>query len=224
MTIRCSGNKRHGKVDLTEAFAKSCNTAFSTIGKELQIDELRSLSESFFFNQSLPARISNNSSSFLLRVGESGTKEAMQTAIGQGRTLITPLHNAMIAAAVANDGLMMKPYVIDRIESAGGRVLKGYIPEEAATVMTSKEADYLKKLMRSVVTDGTASMLSKSEYKVAGKTGTAEQEGKDSHAWFIGFAPVNDPKIAISVIVENIGSGSEYALPIADKVFSAYFD
>lgn len=224
MTIRCSGNKRHGKVGLTEAFAKSCNTAFSTIGKELQIDELRSLSESFFFNQSLPARISNNSSSFLLRVGESGTKEAMQTAIGQGRTLITPLHNAMIAAAVANDGLMMKPYVIDRIESAGGRVLKGYIPEEAATVMTSKEADYLKKLMRSVVTDGTASMLSKSEYKVAGKTGTAEQEGKDSHAWFIGFAPVNDPKIAISVIVENIGSGSEYALPIADKVFSAYFD
>ena len=224
MTISCSNNKVHGNVDLKEAYAKSCNTAFSTIGKDLSIDDFRALSESFFFNQPLPARIINNPSSFLLRVGESGVKETMQTAIGQGRTLITPLHNAMIAASIANDGLMMKPYVIDRVESAGGRVLKGYLPEEVATPMTSKEADYLKNLMRSVVTDGTASRLNKLDIKVAGKTGTAEQEGKSSHGWFIGFAPLNDPRIAISVIVENKGSGSEYALPIAEKVFSAYFD
>lgn len=224
MTIRCSGNKSHGKVNLKEAFTKSCNTSFSTIGENLNIDDFRSLSESFFFNNPLPARVSNNPSSFLLQVGESGVKETMQTAIGQGRTLITPLHNAMIAAAVANGGVMMKPYAIDRIESAGGRVLKGYIPEEAATVMTVEEADYLKNLMRSVVTDGTASRLNNLGVKAAGKTGTAEQEGKKSHAWFIGFAPANDPQIAISVIVENKGSGSEYAVPIAEKVFSAYFD
>lgn len=224
MTIRCSGNKAHGKVDLKEAFAKSCNTSFSTMGENLDIDNFRSLSESFFFNNPLPASITNNPSSFLLQVGESGVKETMQTAIGQGRTLITPLHNAMIAAAVANGGIIMKPYTIDHIESAGGRVLKGYIPEETATVMTAEEADYLKSLMRSVVTDGTASRLNNLSVKVAGKTGTAEQEGKASHAWFIGFAPVNDPKIAISVIVENKGSGSGYAVPIAEKVFSAYFD
>lgn len=224
MTISCSHNKVHGKVDLKEAFAKSCNTAFSTIGKDLPIDDIRSLCETFFFNKALPARISNNPSSFPLKTGESGTKELMQTAIGQGRTLITPLHNGMIAAAIANGGVMMKPYVIDRIESAGGRVLKGYLPEEAATVMTTKEADYLKKLMRSVVTDGTASRLGKLDVKVAGKTGTAEQEGKEPHSWFIGFAPVSDPEIAISVIVENKGSGSEYALPIAEKVFRAYFE
>lgn len=224
MTISCSNKKVHGNVDLKEAFAKSCNTAFSTIGKDLLIDDFRDISESFFFNKPLPARISNNPSSFLLKVGESGVKETMQTAIGQGRTLITPLHNAMIAATVANGGVMMKPYVIDRVESAGGRVLKGYLPEEAATVMTTKEADYLRGLMRSVVTDGTASKLNKLEIKIAGKTGTAEQEGKAPHGWFIGFAPANNPRIAISVIVENKGSGSEYALPIAEKVFSAYFD
>jgi len=224
MTISCSNKKVHGNVDLKEAFAKSCNTAFSTIGRDLPIDDLRAISESFFFNKSLPAKISNNPSSFLLRVGESGVKETMQTAIGQGRTLITPLHNAMIAASIANGGVMMKPYAIDRVESARGRVLKGYLPEEAATVMTIKEADYLKGLMRSVVTDGTASRLKELDVKVAGKTGTAEQEEKLSHGWFIGFAPANDPKIAISVIVENKGSGSEYALPIAEKVFAAYFD
>lgn len=224
MTISCSNKRVHGDVDLKEAFAKSCNTAFSTIGKNLAIENLRSLSESFFFNKSLPARVLNNPSSFPLQVGESGVKEIMQTAIGQGRTLITPLHNAMIAATVANGGVMMKPYVIDRVESARGRVLKGYIPEEVATVMTMKEADYLKSLMRSVVTDGTASSLDKPDVKVAGKTGTAEQEGRDPHGWFIGFAPANDPKIAISIIVENKGSGSEYAVPIAEKIFDAYFN
>lgn len=224
MTISCSNNKVHGKVDLKEAFAKSCNTAFSTIGESLEINDLRNLSESLFFNKPLPANIPNSPSSFMLKVGESGVKETMQTAIGQGRTLISPLHNAMIVAAVANDGVMMKPYVIDRIESAGGRVLKGSIPEEIAEVMTVKEADYLKSLMRSVVTDGTASRLNNLDIKVAGKTGTAEQEGKSPHSWFIGYAPANEPRIAISVIVENKGSGSEYALPIAEKVFDAYFD
>lgn len=224
MTIRCSNNRAHGNVDLKDAFAKSCNTSFATIGESLSIDDFRSLSESFFFNKPLPARIANNPSSFLLRVGESGVKETMQTAIGQGRTLITPLHNAMIAASIANDGVIMVPYAIDRIESAGGRVLKGYIPEEAARVMTAREAEYLKGLMRSVVTDGTASRLNNLSVKVAGKTGTAEQEGKVSHGWFIGFAPAKDPKIAISVIVESKGSGSEYAIPIAKKIFDAYFN
>lgn len=224
MVIHCSHNRTHGKVDLKKAFAKSCNTTFSSIGKELSMDGFRDLCESFFFNQALPAKITNNPSKFELKTGSSGIKEAMQTAIGQGKTLITPLHNAMIAAAVANGGIMMKPYMVDRIESAGGRVLKGYIPEEAGTVMTAGEADYLKSLMRAVVTDGTATKLKNLSVKAAGKTGTAQQEGKESHAWFIGFAPVNEPKIAISVIVENAGSGSDYAVPIAEKVFKAYFN
>ena len=78
--------------------------------------------------------------------------------------------------------------------------------------------------MRAVVTEGTAERLKSLNVKAAGKTGTAQQEGKESHAWFIGFAPVNDPKIAISVLVENKGSGSENAVPIAEKVFAAYFN
>jgi len=224
MVIHCNNNKSHGKVDLKKAFAKSCNTAFSSIGKELSINDFRELCESFFFNHSLPSKIAASPSRFELKTGSSGIKEAMQTAIGQGKTLMTPLHNAMIAAAVANGGIMMKPYVVDRIESAGGRVIKGYIPEEAGIVMTASEADFLKSLMRAVVTDGTASRLNNLDVKAAGKTGTAQQEGKASHAWFVGFAPVNEPKIAVSVIVENIGSGSDYAVPIAEKVFEAYFN
>lgn len=223
MTIRCSNNKVHGSLSLEESFAKSCNSSFATIGSSIAVDDFSELCDSFFFNSVLPARIANNPSSFKLKVGDSSVKEAMQTAIGQGRTLISPLHNAMIASAVANNGIMMKPYVIDRIESAGGKVLKGYLPEEAGFVMTTSESDYLKRLMRAVVTDGTGKGLNDFDIKVAGKTGTAQQEGKDSHAWFICFAPVNDPMIAISVIVENKGSGSEYAVPIAEQVLDAYF-
>lgn len=224
MTIRCSNNSVHGSINLKEAFAKSCNSSFATIGSSIPVDSFRSLCESFFFNKALPARVTNNPSSFELKIGDSSVKEAMQTAIGQGRTLISPLHNAMIASSVANGGIMMKPYVIDRIESSGGRLLKGYVPEEAAVVMTLSEANYLKSLMAAVVTDGTAKKLNNLDVKVAGKTGTAQQEGSESHAWFIGFAPVSNPKIAISVIIENKGSGSKYAVPIAKKVFDAYFD
>ncbi|NLJ96711.1 MAG: penicillin-binding protein 2 [Clostridiales bacterium] len=224
MTISCSNKKVHGNLNLKESFAKSCNTSFATIGSNIPVNNFRNLCESFFFNRALPARIINNPSSFELKAGDYSVKEAMQTAIGQGRTLLTPLHNAMIASAVANNGVMMKPYVIDRVESAGGKILKGYLPEEVANVMTSREADYLKSLMRAVVTEGTGKRLNNFNIKVAGKTGTAEQEGKNSHAWIIGFAPIHEPKIAISVIVENKGSGSEYAVPIAEKVFDAYFN
>ncbi|CUH93181.1 peptidoglycan D,D-transpeptidase FtsI family protein [Herbinix luporum] len=224
MMIRCSGNSVHGKIDFKVAFAKSCNSSFASMGKELPINNFRNLCESFFFNSTLPARISSNPSVFKLKVGSSGVKEAMQTAIGQGKTLMTPFHNAMIAATVANGGVMMKPYAIDRVENADGRVIKGYIPEEVDKLMTAKEADYLKGLMRAVVTEGTAESLESLNVKAAGKTGTAQQEGKESHAWFIGFAPVGEPKIAISVLVENAGSGSKNAVPIAEKVFAAYFN
>ena len=224
MTIRCSNNRVHGNISLKEAFAQSCNSSFATMGSSIPVDSFRSLCESFYFNKALPARVINNPSRFEMRLGDYSVKEAMQTGIGQGRTLITPLHNAMIAATIANGGIMMKPYVIDRVESSGGRLLKGYLPEEATQVMTLSEVDYLKSLMASVVTDGTAKKLNKLDVKVGGKTGTAQQEGYKSHAWFIGFAPINDPKIAISVIVENKGSGSEYAVPIAEKVLDAYFD
>ena len=124
MMIHCSDNRVHGKIDFKVAFAKSCNSSFATIGKELPINNFRNLCESFFFNSTLPARISSNPSVFKLKVGSSGVKEAMQTAIGQGKTLMTPFHNAMIAATIANDGVMMKPYAIDRVEMPTAVLLK----------------------------------------------------------------------------------------------------
>lgn len=223
MVIHCHNGKVHGELDLPLSFAKSCNASFATIGKSLNLDSFNKLCEDFLFNKSLPVEMGSNPSSFTLQKGVSGIKEAMQTAIGQGNTLITPLHNAMIAAAVANNGVMMKPYLIDHIEDANGGIVKRYAPREAAKPMTVKEADYIGKMMRKVVTDGTGTKLKDLEQKAAGKTGSADHGDGSAHSWFIGYAPYDQPEIVVSIIAENAGTGSEYAVPIAKKIFDAYF-
>ncbi len=224
MTIHCYNNKAHGDEDLPVSFAKSCNTSFATIGKDLKLGGFYELCETFFFNKALPITMASNPSSFTLQKGISGVEEAMQTAIGQGFTLITPLHNAMLAATVANAGVMMKPYVVDRVENAEGGTVKQYSSQKIAKPMTEMEADYIGEMMRLVVTEGTGKKLKGLEVEVAGKTGSADHgEGEPAHAWFVGYAPYENPEIAVSVIVESVGTGSDYAVPIAKKVIEAYF-
>lgn len=224
MDIRCYRNNAHGEVDLPKSLAKSCNSSFASIGRQLDLDLFHNLCEELQFNKRIPINLASNPSSFTLRKANSSVNEAMQTAIGQGKTLMTPLHNALIAATVANGGIMMKPYLVDRIENGNGTVIKRYGGLVLAKPMSLEEADYLSSMMRFVVTDGTASELKKLKVEAAGKTGSADQANKPAHAWFVGFAPYDDPQIAISVIVESKGTGSDFAVPIARKVFDAYFN
>ena len=137
---------------------------------------------------------------------------------------MTPLHNAMITAAIANGGTLMKPYLIDHVESAAGEEVKKYLPSAYGNLMTSQEASTLSMFMRSDVTDGTGSGVRTDAYSVAGKTGSAEFEtGKETHAWFTGFAPAEDPKLVVTVLVEEAGSGGHVAAPIAKSIFDTYF-
>lgn len=223
MTIHCHKGEVHGKVNLPASFAESCNTSFSNIGKSLDITSFRSLCEKFLFNRSLPIELTSSISSFTLEKGVSGTKEAMQTSIGQGHTLISPLHNAMITATVANNGVMMKPYVVDHIENAEGGMVKRYSSSQVARLMTPEEATYISKMMRKAVTEGTAVKLKDLTVEAAGKTGSADNSGGKAHSWFVGYAPYKDPEIVVSIIVENVGTGSEYAVPIAKEILKEYF-
>ncbi|MDF2944492.1 MAG: hypothetical protein K0S01_3350 [Herbinix sp.] len=224
MKIHCYNNKAHGEVDLQLSFAKSCNTSFSSIGKNLDMNDFHDLCEDFLFNRNLPIGMGNNASSFTLQKGTSSVKEAMQTAIGQGNTLITPLHNAMIAATVANGGVMMKPYVVDHIENADGGKVKKYAPQINSKPMTPKEAGFIAEMMRLVVTDGTGTKLADMDQDAAGKTGSADNSQGKAHAWFIGYAPYDNPEIVVSIIVENVGTGGDYAVPIAREIFDSYFE
>lgn len=221
--ISCYHGNAHGHQTLEQAFANSCNGAFAKLGLELAENSLKAVTDQLLFNQELPLSIAYSKSSFAMG-SPAGTWEILQTSIGQGSTQMTPMHNAMITAAIANGGVLMRPYLIDRVESAAGEEEKKFLPSSYGNLMSAQEASELSGLMRQVVTEGTGSAVRTDAYTAAGKTGSAEFEtGKETHAWFTGFAPAEDPRIVVTVIVEESGSGGQVAGPIARAMFDRYF-
>lgn len=228
VSISCYNGSVHGYETLEEAFMRSCNGAFATIGTELKYSAYKEICEDFFFNESIDLRLPTAKSSFSLEE-DSSIGEQMTTAIGQGDTLATPLQMALIASAVANGGTIMKPYYVDHISTYDGDLVKQYKSSTYRTVMSSDEADILAQFMTRTGLEGTAAALSGNGYTVAGKTGSAEyeidgsSENLGTHSWFIGYSNVEDPDIVVAVIAENGGSGSSTAVPIAKVIFDAYY-
>ena len=223
-TIQCYHGANHGSEDFYKAFAKSCNSAFSSIGVGLDRNSYGNTLDGLLFNKELPLDILYSKST--LAVDESvSDDDIIQISIGQGKAQITPMHMNMITSAIANDGLLMKPRFVDRVLAANGSIVKIYDSEEYGRLLTQEESDVLTELMIGVVNEGTATKLKTDAYQAAGKTGSAEYNGvkEDSHAWFTGFAPADDPEIAVTIIIEGIGSGGDYAAPIAKRIFDAYF-
>ena len=225
VTITCYNSIVHGMESLKSAFANSCNTSFATIGLDISNSAFRKLAETFLFDHKLPTDLDHSKSLFTLTKG-SGPAEQMTTAIGQGQTLVTPLHMAMIAATVANAGTMMKPYMISRVVSAEGETVSENSPQIYDELMSVQEASILSSFMQETVNNGTGTYLSGAGYSVAGKTGSAEYEtgnGTGTHSWFVGFTNVDNPDLAIAIIAEDGGTGSSTAVPIARAIFDNYY-
>ena len=225
VTITCYQGEQHGQEDLTSAFANSCNTAYADIGLNLPGNSLRKVAEDFRFNSSLPTDLQTSRSVFEL-TKDSSDGEKMTTAIGQGDTLVTPLHMAMITSTVANGGILMRPYLVDRIESHDGDTVSKTNPSIFKKLMSADEAGIISSYMQATVSQGTGAALSGAGYSVAGKTGSAEHDVDGSigtHSWFVGFSNVEDPDIAVAVIAEDAGTGSAVAVPIAKQIFDAYY-
>lgn len=220
--INCYGKERHGKLNLQSAFAKSCNGAFARIGTMIDLSKFKKLNEKFYFNRDLSVDFEYNKSKFALDE-DSDVGEITQTAMGQGKTMITPLENALITSTIANGGEMMTPYLVDRLETENGSVITQYEPKSKGRIVEEWVTKRMNKLMKSVVNEGTGTSLSSLSVQVAGKTGSAEFDSEGtSHAWFVGYAPADNPKIALSIVVEGAGTGSQYAVPIAKKMFENY--
>ena len=223
-TIRCYHGTNHGSVDFTKAFAKSCNASFANIGMQLDREKFADTLDTLLFNKELPVNLNYKQSSLLMS-DEISNEDMIQSSIGQGKTQMTPIHLCMITSAIANDGILMKPYIIDRVETDKNVIVKQFQPETYGTFMSVEEASALKMLMQEVVESGTATKLSGQGYTAAGKTGSAEyNQNADSHAWFTGFAPADNPQVAVTIIIEGAGSGGDYAVPIARRIFDAYFE
>lgn len=224
-TLHCFGNSVHGDVDLKKSLAKSCNSSFANIGLSLDLNSYADTCEDLLFNKNLPMSLAGSKSRFSLQPGASDS-EIMATAIGQGETLVSPMHLALIVSAIQNKGVLMNPYLVQRVENADGNEVERFEPSAFGRLMTEQEAKILRSMMKAVVKDGTASALTSGNYTAAGKTGSAEfgTNKGDSHAWFVGYANAKDTtSIAIAVVVEGAGNGSTVGVPIAKSVFDTYF-
>lgn len=225
VTINCYNSTAHGQEDLKAAFAHSCNTAFASIGRELDNDDFHSLCEEFLFNKALPGSLQHSTSQFSLD-GSSSYGEQMTTAIGQGNTIVTPLHMALLTSTVANGGIMMKPYLVDHIETYDGDTVSKKSPSKYKRLMTTEEARVLSEYMQETVKSGTATALGWYDFSVAGKTGSAEYVSngyEGTHSWFVGFSNVENPDLVVVVIAEDGGTGSQTAVPIAAQIFQTYY-
>ncbi len=223
-TINCYHGSVHGHEDFTRSFAKSCNASFANIGMTLDRTRWGQTLDGLLFNQELPVSFAYNKSKLVVNADTSDS-DILQASIGQGTTQITPLHLNMITCAIANGGTVMKPYLVDYVKNNEGTVIKQFSPDSYKELLTQTEAAVLTELMTAVVESGTGTKLAGLTYTAAGKTGSAEFNNvkTDSHAWFTGFAPAQEPEVCVTIIIEGAGSGGDYAVPIAKRIFDEYF-
>ncbi len=213
------------KVTLAEALKISCNTAFGSLGLELGGDTVRQQAEKFGFGDQLTVPMPVTPS----QVPEGmNPPQSAQAAIGQFDVRVTPLQMAMVSAGIANDGVVMTPYSVKTVRGPDLDVLQRARKQELSRAVNGDDAKTLTEMMRGVVEDGTGTRAQIPGIAVAGKTGTAQQgEGQPPHAWFTAFAPADDPKIAIAVVVEDGGTagneaaGGRVAAPVAKSVMEA---
>jgi penicillin-binding protein A len=228
-----SGPETFGPVDFLQALEHSINAVFCEIGKKIGAGRILGTSKQFGFYADPPLETPGNerSPSGLYDHGRLFYPKSPDTqvdpgrlAFGQERMLTTPLQMAMVAGAVANHGVVMKPYVVGRVTGPGGGVIKRTHPEKYKRAMRASTASDLTRMMEAVVTGGTGTAAQIPGIRVAGKTGTAETGGAGTlnTTWFIAFAPADAPRFAIAVVLQNqTGSGGTTAAPIARAVMQA---
>lgn len=224
-TIHCFDSTAHGGEDLLSSVANSCNASFANIGLQLDKTSYVKTAKSLLFDSKLPSVLPYTKSKFAI-TNDSTSADMMMTAMGQGETQVSPYHMALITAAIANGGKLMKPYLVSSVTNYNGAQVSKNMPQSYGELMTATEASQLSEYMRAVVTQGTATSLGGEDYTVAGKTGTAEysSDKEKSHSWFIGFTNVDNPELVISVIVEGSdGNSGAKAVPIAHEVLNAYY-
>ena len=211
--------------NLRDAYAFSVNAAFAEIGLKLGPERLSQGAARFGFGEAPPlVGIPVAASHLFLTPGSlSGRTALATTAFGQGQLSVTPLQMGLVASAVANGGVEPAPYVVSQVKDKQGRVLYENGPRPWKQAMSADAARLIAEMMVYSVEAGFAQPARIAGVSVAGKTGTAEVGGSaEPHAWFIGFAPADNPSIAVAVIRENAGQGSAQATPQGRQVIQAW--
>lgn len=232
-TIKCWNTGGHGKLDLMGAIKNSCNVYFYQLGLKIGLNVWEKYSKLLFFGQPTGIDLPNENRGLVPSVeyfnkqyGEKGwTKGVLANlAIGQGELLTTPLQMAQLAMILATRGVLHTPHLTDYlIDKKTGNKIAFPVQSKYTSGISTKNYDIIRKAMRQVVDGGTGWRAGVYGINVAGKTGTAQNPHGDDHAWFIGFAPYENPEIAIAIIIENGGGGGSFAAPLANLVLEKYF-
>ena len=216
-TLTDANKQGHGLLDLRRSLAVSCNTNFARMALELGGDRVLNMSRSFYMGRPIPGDLPLQTSRLPYDKNIKPT-ELAAISIGQGKLLVTPLQMALVAGVFANEGVMMTPRILRDVKTPDGKQIRSR-STEGIRVISSEIANEVKTMMEAVVTEGTGKNARISGVRVAGKTGTAENATGESHAWFIGFAPADAPRIAVAIILETEGrSGGTAAAPVAREM------
>lgn len=222
-TINCVRTTAHGDVDLFSSLAVSCNCSFINIGLSLDLDRYKKTAEKMLFNKELPTNLEYNKSRFVLN-GESSEWDIAQTSFGQGKTVITPFHLALITCTIANNGTLMEPYLVSSVESTNGMTVKKFKEEKYDTLITEKEASLLKKGMEQVVKDSFSWLFGGVEYTLAAKSGSAQYgtEGYE-HSLYASFSPADNPEIAVVAVMEGGPQRNTTAAEVTKQIYDYYY-
>ena len=217
----CGGDE----VTMTQALKVSCNTAFANIGLDVGEDKLREQARKFGFDSRHLDDLGGAASKFPDKLDDA---QLALSAIGQYDVAASPLQMAMVSAAIANDGVLMDPYLVSMVQAPDLKPLQTHKPEVLSTAMTPENAAELQQMMEVVVSEGTGRNAQIPGVAVAGKTGTAQSDPKRKpFAWFTSFAPVEDAEVAVAVIIEDADvprtdiGGGRLAAPVARAVMEA---
>ncbi|MGQ9732224.1 MAG: penicillin-binding transpeptidase domain-containing protein, partial [Candidatus Zipacnadales bacterium] len=217
--LKCWKDGGHGTLTLSQALAESCNVYFAHLGQVLGIALMSKYAEeSGLFTKPalpLPAGVPQASR---LEPRHFDDLAAASYAIGQSDLLITPFAAAQIAAAIANEGQFMSPQLLRAVTRPDGQIIQHFDPRPGERAFRRSTAQLLAGMMEQAVETGTGQAAQLPGIRVAGKTGSAETSGGAAHAWFIGFAPVQQPRVAVAVIIEHEGTGGGVAAPIAREI------
>src|SRR5699024_5848815 len=221
--IKNYGDQVFGNLELRSAFINSANTYFAKKAVDLGKDRLSKTTEKFAFNLDYEFDLDKNNS--VIPYKDLNEADLAMTGFGYGKTQVTPLHMAIVSSAIANNGIMIKPRLVNKITNKEESIVYEAKNETLSKATSEKTANTIRDLMVEVVNSGTGRNAYLDSVQIAGKTGTADKADGNIDAWFVGFAPAYEPKIDFALVVEDSQrTGGEVAAPLVRNIVRDIFN